>query len=163
MVDGTDATAFADQLADFDLRSLIATPTWDEVLAARAPDKLTGTLTSQAWFTSVDTPASRAFVQRYQNRFGATTPASAMVEASYDAVHLYKAAVEQARTTEPEAVWRALVEVELAAPQGAVRIDGATQVIVANSRIGQVTGQGTIRIHEELGPIQPVVPGCRLR
>ncbi len=162
-LDGADSMAFAHQLASVDLHSVIATTTWDEVLAAGAPDKLTGTLTSQAWFSSLDTPVSRSFLQRYQNRFEAATPASAMAEASYDAVHLYKAAVERARTTELDGVLKAMVEVEFAAPQGPVRIDGATQVIVANSRIGQVSGQGTIRIHQELGPIRPVVAGCGLR
>ncbi len=163
MMLGNDSVTFAKQMAEFSLHALLATTTWDEISASQVPGLLTGALTSQAWFMSLDTPETKGFVQRYQKRFGADSPLSAIGEATYDAVFLYKAAVEKAGSKTLASVLKALPDVEFKAPRGSVRVDGATQVVVSNSLIGQVSNRGAIAVHDRLGQVQPVLSGCQLR
>ncbi len=160
MLPGSEGIAFARQMADVGLRMLITSSSWDEIQAATAPGLLTGALTSQAWFMTLDTPESKGFVERYQRRFGGGKPVSAIAESTYDAVHLYRAAVEKAGTSDLGQVLRALPDVSFNAPQGPVRIDPATHAMVTQSLIGQVSSRGTIDIHDRLGQVVPSISGC---
>jgi ABC-type branched-subunit amino acid transport system substrate-binding protein len=160
LMSGDDAIALAKQLAKVDVKALIVSTGWNDVTAAAVPGLLVGALISQPWLMSLSTPESTKFVSSYQRRFG-KQPISALGEATYDAVYLYKTAVERAGTTTADQVIKALPQVQFNAPQGLVRIDSATRVIVTNSLIGQVTAQGTIEVHERLGTIDPVLSGCR--
>lgn len=159
LVTGDAAMAFARQLAQVDVKAMVTTSGWNEVTAAAEPDLLVGAMVSQPWFMTLDTPESKGFVARYQRRFG-TQPVSALGEATYDAVYLYKAAVEKAGTTSSEQVVKAFPEVQFASPQGLVRIDRGTQAMVSSSLLGQVSGQGDIEIHESLGSVPPALSDC---
>ena len=160
LMSGDDAVRFAKQLAQVDVKALITSTGWNDVTAAAVPGLLVGALISQPWLMNLNTPDSTKFVTSYQRRFG-KQPIAALSEATYDAVHLYKAAVERAGTTTTDQVIKALPQVQFSAPQGTVRIDPATRVMVTNSLIGQVTSQGAIEVHERLGTIAPVLSACR--
>jgi urea transport system substrate-binding protein len=158
---GGEAIAFAHQLAGMDVKALVAITGWDEVAAAAAPGTLVGALVSQPWFMTLATPESRDFVAKYQRRFG-EGPISAWGEATYDAVYLYKTAVEKAGTAATAQVANAFPEVQFAAPRGQVKIDRATRAMVTNSLLGQVTAHGTIKMHEDLGSVAPARSDCQL-
>ncbi len=49
----------------------------------------------------------------------------------------------------------------LRAPQGPVRIDGASQVMVSNSLVGQVSSRGSINIYDRRVPARLQTAGCQ--
>jgi ABC-type branched-subunit amino acid transport system substrate-binding protein len=143
-----------------DFHALVVMSAWDELSAMAHPGLLAGAITSQPWFMSLTTPESKAFIQRYEARYGAGTPINAQGVATYDALHLYRAAVDRARTTSVAQVSDALTEVEVHGPRGAVRIDRATRVMTSRSIIGINSGRGTIETHGDLGTVAPRLSGC---
>jgi urea transport system substrate-binding protein len=154
------AERFAEALGEIDLHALVVINGWDEISASAHPGLVAGAITSRPWFMSVATPESEAFLRQYRGRFGQQAVVSADGEAAYDAVHLYHAAVQKAGATSTPRVLRALPEVSLAAPQGAVRIDSGTQVMITRSVIGLNSGKGTIDVHGELGTAKPQARSC---
>jgi urea transport system substrate-binding protein len=154
------AERFAEALGEMDVHALVVITAWDEISASAHPGLVAGAITSRPWFMSVATPESEAFVRQYRGRFGQQAVVGADGEATYDAVHLYHAAVQKAGSTSTPRVLRALSEVSLAAPQGTVRIDGGTQVMITRSVIGLNSGKGTIDVHGELGTAKPQAQSC---
>jgi urea transport system substrate-binding protein len=154
------AERFAEALGEMDVHALVVITGWDEISASTHPGLVAGAITSRPWFMSVSTPESETFVRQYRGRFGQQAVVSADGEAAYDAVHLYHAAVQKAGATSTTGVLRALSEVSLAAPQGAVRIDGGTRVMITRSVIGLNSGKGTIDVHGELGTAKPQAQSC---
>lgn len=110
---------------------------------------------------NVDTAANKAFTAAYAAAYGADKPINAIGEAAFDAVHLYKLAVEAAGTTETEAVIDALKTVEFDAPQGKVGF-AANGVMRSNSILARGNDKGGWDTVQNFGQIDPDVPGCTL-
>jgi urea transport system substrate-binding protein len=151
---------FAQALSESDVHSLVVMNAWDELSATAHPSLVAGAITCQPWFMSVTTPESKAFLRAYGSRYGAGAPVNSEGEATYAALHLYRAAVERARTASVLPVSDALTEVEIRAPRGPVRIDAATRVSTAPCIIGVNSGKGTIQTHGDLGTAIPHLSGC---
>ena len=162
LLDLDNAVDFATTVGSSDVHALVVSSAWDELLASQHPGLLGGALTSQAWFMSLDTPESRRFVSSYQHRFGAA-PLNAGAEATYVAAQLYGRAAESAGTKAVDGVRAHLASVELQAPRGAVRVDSATRAAVGGAYVGQVTGHGTIDVHDRLGRPPPSATRCGSR
>jgi len=156
---GEDALAFAGELAQVSLRQPVVASGWDELSAASRPNLLAGAITVQPWFASLDSPQSRRFFDAYKGRFGSAAVSWDGV-AAYEGVHLYAAAVRKAGTTAIASVLAALPQVEIEGPQGQVRFDAATRVLLTSSYVGEVTGRGGIDVHEKLPSATPMVAGC---
>jgi len=156
-----DAERFAQALGEMDVHSLAVMSAWDELSAVAHPSLVAGAITSQPWFMSLSSTESKAFLRAYQARYGAGKPVNSEGEAVYAAVHLYKAAVEKARTTSASAVATALSEVEIRAPRGPLRVDSATRVSTAPCIVGINSGKGTIETHGDLGTSAPRLSGCQ--
>jgi urea transport system substrate-binding protein len=154
------AERFAQALGDVDVHALAVITGWDDISARAHPGLVAGALTSRPWFMSVSRPESTAFLRQYRGRFGDQAVVNADGEATYDAVHLYHMAVQRARTTSTPEVLRALPEVTFAAPQGIVRIDADTRVMVSRSVIGLNSGKGSIEVHGDLGTPRPQSLTC---
>jgi urea transport system substrate-binding protein len=154
------AERFAQALGEMDVHALVVISAWDEISASAHPGLVAGAITSRPWFMSVSTPESEAFVRQYRSRFGQQAVVTADGEAAFDAIHLYDAAVRKAGATSTSRVLRALTEVSVAAPQGPVRIDGDTRVMISRSVIGLNSGKGTIDVHGQLGTAKPQAQSC---
>ena len=160
LLSGYDALRFGMQLGRRGSRALVVASRWDDVDAAANPGLLTGALTSQAWFTNLDTAASRDYVARYRRRFGAASSLSASGQAISVAVQMYAAAAGRAGRTAVGDVLRAFSNVEVEAPSGPVRLDPATRVAVGDMYIGRVTAAGAIEVHDRLGRPLPAGGRC---
>jgi urea transport system substrate-binding protein len=78
------------------------------------------------------------------------------MEAGYNAVHLWAAAVAKAGTTEVEAVKKAAGGITTEAPEGTTTIDGENQHVAKTARIGLVQADGQIKeVWSSPGPIKP--------
>lgn len=97
-----------------------------------------------AWnyFQSIDSRENAAFVARFKARFGADRVVSDPMEAAYIGVRLWAKAVEDARSTTSALVRQTLAKQRLAAPEGDVLVDRATNHTWKTPRIGRIRTDG---------------------
>jgi branched-chain amino acid transport system substrate-binding protein len=105
-----------------------------------------GHITSAAYFQSIDTPANRAAVARYQARFGTDASANMCWEAAYFQMHLLADAIRRVGTDDPTLLQRVLPGLEFDAPQGRVRIDEHNNHTYLHPLIGRVDSAGRFDI-----------------
>jgi urea transport system substrate-binding protein len=107
---------------------------------------LTGHYAAWPYLESIETPANRAFVQRFRARYSMDrSPCDATV-AAYNAVYFWARAVEEARSDSVPLVWESLRRASLNAPEGVVSIDWGTICTWRPIQIGKIQGDGRFTI-----------------
>jgi urea transport system substrate-binding protein len=130
----------------------------EEEVATIGSDILQGHLVSWNYYQTTDTPENEAFVSAYKEAYGDSRVTSDPAEAGYDAVYLWKEAVEKANSFEPEDVISAIEEggISFDAPEGTVTIDGDTHHLSKTVRIGQIGADGLItEVYATSEPVEP--------
>lgn len=94
------------------------------------------------YFQSVDTPENAAFIRRFRAKHGEARVTDDPMEAAYFGVHLWRQAAEDAQSTEPAKVRKALARQSYQAPEGLVSIDPVTQHTWKTVRIGKMREDG---------------------
>jgi urea transport system substrate-binding protein len=160
---GADFMTFLNQYDQFSAKPQLVSIGMDDVFARENPGVGTGSIASQSYFMSIDTPANKKFLKSYQRAYGAGKPVNAIGEAAYNSLWLMKAAIEKAKGSVDPADWvPALSQVSFEAPSGLVRIDRATQHAITEAHIGEVEKDGSIKVLSSMDAITPVVTGCSL-
>ena len=110
-----------------------------------------------AWnyFQTVESPQNDQFVTAFKNKYGEDRVTNDPMEAAYIMVYLWKQAVEQAGTTDLEAVRKAAIGQEFDAPEGKVKMF-PNHHISKTVRIGQVRDDGLFDIVSSTD--EPVAP-----
>lgn len=118
----------------------------EEEVATIGADILKGHMVSWNYYQATDTPQNKSFVEAYKAKYGKTRVTSDPAEAAYDAVYLWKAAVEKAGSFEVDKVKEAIAsgEISFEAPEGTVTINGENQHLTKPVRIGEVKEDGLI-------------------
>lgn len=160
MCAGNDLITFLKQYKSFGIEQQLFSQGLDDVFSQAEPELTHGALSNQAYFMNIDNPENASFKKGYSEMFGADKPINAIGEAAYNAVYLYKLAVEKAGTTETEAVIEALNQVEFAAPQGTVGF-ASNGVLRSNSILARAN-KGDWDVVKNFGQVDPVVAGCTL-
>lgn len=159
-LNGDSNVAFFKQLKDAgissaDLTTLSVSVAEEEIRGIGA-DVLTGHLAAWNYYETTDTPQNKTFVENYKKKYGNDRVTADPIEAGYDAVYLWAAAVEKAGSTEVAKVKEAAKELEWDAPEGKVKIDGATQHLYKTVRIGEVQSGGMFKELWNSGePVKP--------
>ena len=112
-----------------------------------------------AWnyFQSIDSEKNREFVEKFKKIYGASRVTDDPIEAGYFGVHLWAKAVNDAGTTDVEAVRKALPKQSFEAPEGMVYIDKENQHTWKIVRIGKILPDGQFEIvWSSEKPIRPV-------
>ncbi|MGH6860453.1 MAG: substrate-binding protein [Phyllobacterium sp.] len=161
MVAGNDLITCLKQYRSFGFKQQLFSNGLDETFSFFHPELTAGTLSNQAYFMGLENERNAAFKKAYADMFGADKPINAIGEAAYDAVHLYKAAVEKAGTTETEAVIDAFRQVAFDAPQGKVNF-AANNVMRSNSLLARGNEKGQWDIVKNFGQMEPDVAKCSL-
>lgn len=94
---------------------------------AMTDEEAEGHISAAPWFSTLQTPASQAFVSRCRARFGEGAAITAGAEAAYFQVHLFAQAARRAADDSVQALREALAGARFDAPQGTVQIDPQTQ------------------------------------
>ncbi len=138
---------------------------------AIGPSLLEGSYAAWNYFQSLPLPANRRFVAAYRARYGKDAALTDPMVHGYADVLLWKAAVERAKSFEPDAVRSAAVQLPwLETPMGKVRFD-RNQSLYQVAYVGRLDGSGQFRIlWQSREPIKPepydplVFPGktCKL-
>lgn len=118
----------------------------EEEVKTIGSDILKGHMVSWNYYQTTETDRNKEFVAAYKDMFGEDRVTSDPAEAAYDAVYLWKAAVEKANSFEVGDVLAAIRtgEISFDAPEGKVTIDGDNQHLYKKVVIGEVKDDGLI-------------------
>ncbi len=139
---------------------------YDEVMVSRLPAQVReGFYSSNTYFMSVDTPENKRYLERLARQPGidgiwpqGNGVQSNFGEGTYLCVKAFAKAVEQAGTTEAEALVGALEHIRLTSPQGEVEMDAATHHAYVNTYLSRCNADGTFTIVEKFGRMAPQIP-----
>lgn len=159
-MNGDSNVAFFKQLKDAGISSediqTCSVSIAEEEIKGIGADYMKGHLVSWNYYQTTDTPENEKFVAAYKSEYGEDRVTDDPIEAGYDAVYLWKAAVEKAGSTDVDAVREAAGGITFQAPEGLITIDGDNQHIYKPVRIGQIGESGLIdEIWSTEEPVKP--------
>ncbi|QQK81161.1 urea ABC transporter substrate-binding protein [Salicibibacter cibi] len=159
-LNGDSNVAFFQQLADAGITSedvtVLSVSVAEEEITGIGADVTEGHYASWNYYQSTDTPENESFVENYQAANGEDRVTGDPIEAGYFMVHLWAEAVEEAGTTDVDAVRAAADDIEYDAPNGPVTIDGETQHMYKTVRIGEIQEDGQFEEVWDSGePVRP--------
>ena len=166
-LNGTGNVSFFKQMSEKNYTSedymTMSFSTAEEEVKTIGSDILKGHMVSWNYYQTTDTEENEKFVKAYKEKYGEDRVTSDPVEAAYDAVYLWKAAVEKAESFEVDDVKEAIKsgEVSFEAPEGTVTINGDNQHVSKTVRIGVVKEDGLI--YETYSTDKPVDPDPYLK
>lgn len=143
---GAPNVTLTKQYKDAGLKAHIGNLSVDEGTAKSMGKDAEGTFITASYLTTLESPNAKAFMAAMQKKFGANlkTPNDLSVT-EYDAIYLYKAAVEKAGSTAADGVIKALAEVSYDGPRGVVKM-GKQRHAPLNMYLGQVQGDGSVKV-----------------
>jgi urea transport system substrate-binding protein len=119
-------------------------------------DNIAGHLVAWNYYQTTETPENEKFVAAFKAKYGDDRVTADPIEAGYNAVHLWAAAVEKAESFEVDAVKEASKGLSLDLPEGKVTIDDQFQHVYKTARIGVIRPDGLIdSIWDSGEPIKP--------
>ncbi len=159
-LNGDSNVAFFKQLSDAGITPedipVLSVSVAEEEIRGIGADVLEGHYAAWNYYQTTDTPENQKFVENYKKKYGDDRVTGDPIEAAYNAVYLWAAAVEKAGSVEVDKVKEAADGIEFQAPGGLVKIDGETQHLYKTVRIGQVQADGQFKEVWNSGePIKP--------
>jgi urea transport system substrate-binding protein len=127
----------------------------DEGTAKSMGEDATGTYISGSYYTSIDSAANKTFLDAMKAKFGdkLLIPNDLSVP-QYEAIYLYKAAVEKARGTAADGVVKALAEVTFDGPRGRIVMNHQRHAPLT-MYLGQVQADGSVKILQTAKDVSP--------
>lgn len=137
------------------LKALVGNLSVDEATAKSMGADAEGIHIAASYLTNIDSEKNKAFLAAMKKKFGdkLLTPNDLSVP-QYDAVYLYKAAVEKAGTTDADPVVKALGEVSFEGPRGKVSMNDQRHAPLT-MYLGQVQADGSIKIVKVFQNVDP--------
>jgi urea transport system substrate-binding protein len=105
---------------------VVAVSVGEDELRGLDPSKVKGHLAAWNYFQSINTPTNKAFVKRFQDKYGKDRVTDDPIAAAYAQVYLWKNAVEKAGSTDVNKVRDAFVKqgpIGFDAPEGKIKVD----------------------------------------
>lgn len=133
----------------------------EEEVAGIGASYMEGHLVAWNYYQTTQTEQNKKFVEAYKAEYGQDRVTDDPIEAGYNAVYLWAAAVKKAGTIDVDAVKKAAAGISFDAPEGKVTIDGDNQHLYKPVRIGKVNSNGLI--DEVWSTDQPVKPDPYLK
>jgi len=127
----------------------------DEGTAKSMGADATGITISASYVTGIDSPENKAFLAAMAKKFGADlkTPNDLSVP-EYEAVYLYKAAVEKAGSTDNAKVLAALPTVSFKGPRGVIMMNKEHHAPLT-MYLGQVQADGSVKVAQSFANVDP--------
>jgi urea transport system substrate-binding protein len=137
------------------MKALVGNLSVDEGTAKSMGADAEGIFISASYLTNIESPANKAFLAAMQKKFGGDlkTPNDLSVP-EYDAVYLYKEAVEKAGGTDPDKVVAALAQVTFDGPRGHIQMSKQRHAPLT-MYLGQVQADGTVKIVKTFANVDP--------
>ncbi|MBN9508794.1 MAG: substrate-binding protein [Alphaproteobacteria bacterium] len=127
----------------------------DEGTAKSMGKDATGIFISASYVTGINSPENKAFLAAMAKKFGADlkTPNDLSVP-EYEAVYLYKLAVEKAGSTDPKKVLTELGTVSFKGPRGVIRMNVQHHAPLT-MYLGQVQDDGSVKVIRSFSDVDP--------
>lgn len=127
----------------------------DEETAQTIGSDAAGVRYSSVYFTTNESQKNAEFLAALKAEYGsdAHTP-NALTVPQYEGVHLMANAIDEAGSTDPKAILKALPNVSFDGPSGTVQIDEQHHAAVT-VYLGEVQGDGTTKVIDDFGRVSP--------
>jgi branched-chain amino acid transport system substrate-binding protein len=127
----------------------------DEGTAKSMGTDAEGVFMSASYVSSLDTPANQKFLAAMKAKFGEglKTPNDLSVP-EYEAIYLYKAAIEKVGSTKEGDVLKALAQVSFEGPRGLIKMDKQRHAALT-MYLGQVQGDGSVKVVKSFKDVDP--------
>jgi branched-chain amino acid transport system substrate-binding protein len=135
--------------------ALVGNLSVDEATAKSMGADAEGIHIAASYLTNIESEENKSFLAAMEAKFGddLLTPNDLSVP-QYDAIYIYKAAVEKAGTTDAEPVIEALAEVAFTGPRGTISINDQRHAPLT-MHLGQVQSDGSVEIVEIFENVDP--------
>jgi len=128
----------------------------EEETAGVGVDNLVGHLVAWNYYQTTDNPRNKEFVAAFQAKYGSDKHTDDPIEAGYNSVYIWKAAVEKAGTFDVAAVTKAAGGLVLDTPEGTLTVHPTNHHVFKTARIGVINSSGLIdEVWNSGKPIQP--------
>lgn len=128
----------------------------EEETAGVGVDNLVGNLVAWNYYQTTDNAVNKRFVTAYKAKYGASKHTDDPIEAGYNSVYIWKAAVEKAGTFDVDKVIAAAAGIKLATPEGELTVHAYNHHVYKTARIGKVNSNGLIdEVWNSGKPIEP--------
>jgi len=128
----------------------------EEETAGVGINNLVGHLVSWNYYQTTDNPRNKEFVAAYKAKYGADKNTADPIEAGYNSVYIWKAAVEKAGTFDVAAVTKAAGGLVLDTPEGKLTVHPTNHHVFKTARIGVINSSGLI--DEVWNSGEPIAP-----
>ncbi len=153
---GTDGIALTKQMYDYGLMDEVtfaSTVHMETYINAIGPEASEGILVCFGYFENIDTPANQEFVSAYKE-IESEQPVTTITEAGYAVMKMWGKAVEDAGTTEGEAVRKAMEGITVQAPEGEMKMRATDHHSTRHVYVAEVKN-GEFEIIKDLGVVEP--------
>ncbi|HEY8546809.1 MAG TPA: urea ABC transporter substrate-binding protein [Acidimicrobiales bacterium] len=128
----------------------------EEEVSGIGVDNIEGHLVAWNYYQTTDTPRNAEFVAAFKAEYGEDRVVADPIEAGYNAVYIWAAAVEKAGSFDVDAVREAAKGLELETPEGTITVSDWNQHVAKTARIGKINAEGLIdEVWASDGPIEP--------
>ena len=137
------------------MQALVGNLSVDEGTAKSMGADAQGIFISASYLTNIDSPENKEFLAAMKKKFGAElkTPNDLSVP-EYDAIYLYKAAVEKAGSVDAQKVVAALSRVSFDGPRGKIQMAKQRHAPLT-MYLGQVQADGSVKIVNVFKDVDP--------
>jgi urea transport system substrate-binding protein len=127
----------------------------DEGTAKSMGTDAEGVYISASYVSSIESPENQKFLKAMKAKFGDNlkTPNDLSVP-QYEAIYLYKLAIEKAKSTKQDVVLKALGEVSFQGPRGLIKMDKQRHAALT-MYLGQVQGDGSVKVLSSFKDVDP--------
>jgi urea transport system substrate-binding protein len=119
-------------------------------------DNIEGHLVAWNYYQTTENDKNTEFVKAFKEKYGDDRVTADPIEAGYNSVYIWAAAVEKAGSFDVDKVKEAAKGIELDTPEGTITVDDSNQHISKTARIGIINPEGLIdEVWASDGPIEP--------
>jgi urea transport system substrate-binding protein len=128
----------------------------EEEVGGIGVENIAGHLVAWNYYQTTDLPRNAEFVAAFKAKYGEDRVTADPIEAAYNAVYIWAAAVEAAGSFDVDAVREAAKGLTLDTPEGEVTVHDSNQHVAKTARIGMINETGLIdEVWSSDAPITP--------
>jgi urea transport system substrate-binding protein len=128
----------------------------EEEVAGVGVNNLQGHLVAWNYYQTTDLPKNKEFVAAFQKEYGSDKHTDDPIEAGYNSVYIWKAAVEKAKSFDVEKVKTAAKGLSLDTPEGTITVSTWNHHVSKTARIGKINATGLIdEVWNSGKPLEP--------
>jgi urea transport system substrate-binding protein len=125
---------------------LLSTVVSENEIEGIGKENAVGYYACMGYFQSIKNPANERFVKAFKAKYGQDKVIGDPMEVAYNCVYLWKAAVEKAKSFDPDKVIAASAGLELDAAEGQIRVHATNHHVWKKVRVGRARADGQFDI-----------------